>query len=84
MYKDSTGKYTTTYKTITKNTYNGILCTNKEHDEFPDDEFIDKYAAALLSAGKIYFFFFTFFNFYLGTSGIPEINLTEENVNTIT
>ena len=48
MYKDETGKYTTKFKNITENTYNGIMCNNYIHPEFPDDEFIDKYAAALL------------------------------------
>lgn len=48
MYKDATGKYTTNITNITENTYNGIMCANKEHDEFPDDEFINKYAAVLL------------------------------------
>ena len=53
MYKDSTGKYTTKFKNITQNTYNGIMCTNLEHGEFPDDEFIDKYSSVLLQSGYL-------------------------------
>ena len=52
MYKDSTGKYTTNFTNITKNTYNGIMCKNYEHDEFPDDEFNDKYIATVLKSGN--------------------------------
>ena len=44
------------------------MCTNKEHDEFPDDEFIDKYAASLLKSGM---------------PGIPIVNLTEMDINNI-
>ena len=56
MYKDSTGKYTTSFKNITQNTYNGILCNNYHHDEFPDDEFIDKFIATLAKSGNSYIF----------------------------
>eukprot|EP00828_Plagiopyla_frontata_P029936 TRINITY_DN387_c0_g3_i3.p1 TRINITY_DN387_c0_g3~~TRINITY_DN387_c0_g3_i3.p1 ORF type:complete len:754 (-),score=117.63 TRINITY_DN387_c0_g3_i3:61-2322(-) len=68
MHKDQTGKYTTQFKNITQNTYNGIMCLNKKHPEFPDDEFIDKYAAILIQSGQ---------------PGTSEINLTENDVNMI-
>ena len=51
MYKDSTGKYTTNFTNITLNTYNGIMCNNYSHSEFPDDEFIDKFLFTILKSG---------------------------------
>ena len=51
MFKDSTGKYTTNFSNITSNTYNGIMCNNYSHSEFPDDEFIDKFLATVLKSG---------------------------------
>eukprot|EP00828_Plagiopyla_frontata_P029937 TRINITY_DN387_c0_g4_i1.p1 TRINITY_DN387_c0_g4~~TRINITY_DN387_c0_g4_i1.p1 ORF type:complete len:534 (-),score=69.28 TRINITY_DN387_c0_g4_i1:79-1680(-) len=52
MFKDSTGKYTTNFSNITSNTYNGIMCNNYSHSEFPDDEFIDKFLATVLKSGS--------------------------------
>ena len=35
------------------------MCTNREHAEFPDDEFIDKYAATLLKSGSLLIYFYS-------------------------
>ena len=53
MFKDSSGKYTTNFSNITENTYNGIMCNNYSHNEFPDDEFIDKFLASILKSGPV-------------------------------
>lgn len=79
MYKDSTGKYTTNFTNITKNTYNGIMCTNRGHPEFPDDEYNDKYIATVLKSGNLY----NLFSIVKGISSKPFFNLTESDINTI-
>ena len=60
------------------------MCTNKEHDEFPDDEYINKYASTLFKSGinKLYKQYKLYF-FFLGSPGTSLINLTESDINLI-